>query len=266
MGTAKADLEWHGSTLLRRTTGVLARACDGPVVVVRAPGQPLPALGPDVFVHDDPREGAGPLQGLAVGLAAAAALGADAAFACATDLPFLHVAFVRRVLAALTDDADAVLPVVHGHRQPLAAAYRTLLAQRCTELLAQDRSAPSALLDTCRVTVLDEDALLADGRLLAADPQLDSVLGVNAPEDYRTARDRPAPLVGVQRFGVLAQQGVRGVTQVRAATLGQAADAVGLLLDRYVLAAVNGDQTARAGDTPLVAGDVVSFLSADAGG
>jgi len=33
-----------------------------------------------------------------------------------------------------------------------------------------------------------------------------------------------------------------------------------------VLAAVNGDQTTRDADLPLVAGDDVAFLSADAGG
>ena len=43
MGTPKAALEWHGSTLLRRTVGIVTRVTDGPVVVVRAPGQSLPA-------------------------------------------------------------------------------------------------------------------------------------------------------------------------------------------------------------------------------
>ena len=42
MGTPKAGLEWHGSTLLRRTVGILARATGGPVVEVRANGQELP--------------------------------------------------------------------------------------------------------------------------------------------------------------------------------------------------------------------------------
>ncbi|MCW2616823.1 MAG: molybdenum cofactor guanylyltransferase, partial [Frankiales bacterium] len=41
---------------------------------------------------------------------------------------------------------------------------------------------------------------------------------------------------------------------------------VGVALDRHVLAAVNGDQTSRDPGTPLVAGDVVALLSADAGG
>src|SRR3989442_12672846 len=70
MGTPKAALEWHGSTLLRRTAGIISRVTDGPVVVVRAPGQALPALPPQIEVVDDPREGLGPVQGLAARLAA----------------------------------------------------------------------------------------------------------------------------------------------------------------------------------------------------
>ena len=48
--------------------------------------------------------------------------------------------------------------------------------------------------------------------------------------------------------------------------MGAAAGAVGLVLDRHVTAALNGDQITRDGQTPLAAGDTVFFLSADAGG
>ena len=44
------------------------RWTDGPVVVVRAPGQPLPPLPDTVETADDPVEGLGPVQGIAVGL------------------------------------------------------------------------------------------------------------------------------------------------------------------------------------------------------
>ena len=70
----------------------------------------------------------------------------------------------------------------------------------------------------------------------------------------------------VERFGALAGGGRRGPRLVRAASLGAAAAAVGLALDRHVVAAVNGDQMTRDGRHPLVAGDTVAFLSADAGG
>lgn len=264
MGTAKAGLAWHGSTLLRRTVGVLSRAVDGPVLVVRAPGQPLPALPPAVEVVADPVEGRGPLQGLATGLAALADR-AEVAFVCSTDLPLLHPAFVRRVLAGL-GDADVALPVVGGVRQPLAAAYRTALAPRAAELLAEGRDRPAHLLEAAQVRRLDDQALLADARLRAVDPGLESVLGVNDRAAYDAACARPAPEVVVQRTGVLATAGGAGTTTVRAATLGGAATAVGLELDRHLLAAVDGDQVVRDVTSPLVQGDTVTFLSADAGG
>jgi molybdopterin-guanine dinucleotide biosynthesis protein A len=264
MGTPKAALEWHGSTLLRRTVGILARVTGGPVVVVRAAGQELPALPPDVEVVDDPRDGKGPVQGIAAGLTALAGR-ADMAFISSTDMPFLHPAFVRRVLRAVADGADVGLPVARGYPQPLAAAYRTALAPVAERLVAAERLRPAFLFDECTVDRLDESALRADPVLAALDPALDSVVNVNEPDDYQAARAVPAPEVTIQRFGTLAD-GQRGPQPARAATVAEAAAAAGVALDRHVVAALNGDQLTRDGETPLAAGDIVFFLSADAGG
>ena len=265
MGTPKAALEWHGSTLLRRTVGILARATDGPVVVVRAPGQELPALPPETDVVDDPQEGLGPVQGLAAGLAALTGR-AEVAFVSSTDMPFLHPAFVRRVLRAVQEEgADVGLPVARGYPQPLAASYSVALAPVAAKLVAGERLRPAFLFEECAVERLDETALRADPVLAALDPGLDSVVNVNELGDYQAARARPAPEVTIQRFGPLAD-GHRGPEQVRAATVAGAAAAAGLELDRHVVAALNGDQITRDGETPLATGDTVFFLSADAGG
>ena len=149
MGTPKAALEWHGSTLLRRTVGILARVTDGPVIVVRAPGQDLPALPPQTEVIDDPREGLGPVQGLAAGLAALQDR-AEVAFVSSTDMPFLHPAFVRRVLRAVEDGVDVGLPVARGYPQPLAASYRVALAPVAAKLVAEERLRPAFLLSSVR--------------------------------------------------------------------------------------------------------------------
>jgi molybdenum cofactor guanylyltransferase len=264
MGTPKSGLEWHGSTLLRRVVGLVQRGVDGPVVVVRAAGQQLPALPPSVEVLDDETAGAGPLQGIATGLSALQDAAATAVV-CSTDLPLLHPAFVRAVARA-GQDVDVALPVVGGHRQPLAASYRTALADRARSLLAQGRPRPAFLLEDADVRVLDDLALLGDPALAKADPGLVSVTGVNTPEQYAALRALPAPEVVVQRFGVLATGGGHGERTVRAATLGAAATAVALVLDRHLLAAVNGDQMARDPELPLAEGDLVALLSADAGG
>jgi molybdopterin-guanine dinucleotide biosynthesis protein A len=277
MGTSKAALEWHGSTLLYRTVGIVARATSGPVVVVRARGQALPELPKGTEVVDDPRPGKGPVQGIAAGLAALAGR-ADVAFVSSTDLPFLHPAFIGRVLGVIETGAmetetegsaraDVALPVARGYPQPLAAAYRVSLAATAERLVKEDRLRPAFLFGECAVARLDDAALTADRLIGALDPDLDSVININTRDDYEQGRARPAPEVTVQLFGALAKAGgVRGPQSVRAATVDAAAGAVRLTFDRHVTAALNGGQIAHDGATPLVTGDTVSFMSAAAGG
>jgi molybdopterin-guanine dinucleotide biosynthesis protein A len=239
MGAPKALLDWHGSTLVRRAAGIVGRAVDGPVVVVRAAGQELPELPAGVELAADARDARGPLQGIAAGLAAVGER-ADAVFVCGVDAPLLHPALIGAVIAALAADEqlDAALPVAHGFLHPLAAAYRTTVAEHVHDLLAQDVLGTRPLFERLRVRRLDEAALLADPAVAEHDPGLDSLLNLNAPEEYEAARARPAPLVAVVGEG-----------DVRAATLAQAGDGA---------ASVNG---VAVGDPqePLVAGDVVAF-------
>jgi molybdopterin-guanine dinucleotide biosynthesis protein A len=257
MGTPKADLEWHGSTLLRRAVGILARATGGPVVVVRAPGQELPALPPGTEVVADPREGLGPVQGLAAGLGALSGR-AQAAFVSGTDMPFLHPAFVRRVLAVAAEGADVALPVARGHAQPLAAAYRVALAPLAADLVARRRLRPAFLFEACAVTRLDEAALRADPVLAALDPGLDSLVNINEPAGYRAARARPAPEVTVHRHGALAS-GHAGPERGHAATVAAAAAATGMAFDGRVVAVLGTGLATTDGQMPLAAGDTVSF-------
>ena len=267
MGTPKATLEWHGSTLLRRVTGIVARATGGPTVVVRAPGQELPAMPNGVEVTEDAREGRGPLQGLAAGLAALDGA-AEVAFVSSTDAPLLHPAFVRRVVRAVDSEHDVALPQAGGFRHPLAAAYRIAVLPTVEELIAADRMRPAFLFEICRVVELDDAALLDDPAVAAFDPALDSVLNLNEPADYQAARARPAPEVAVRCYGALRRlHGAgRSPVLVHAATLAAAAAAVDLELDEHVVAALNGDQNTRDPEEPLAAGDTVAFLAADAGG
>jgi molybdenum cofactor guanylyltransferase len=187
MGEAKAGLEWHGTTLLHRTVAVVGEAVAGPVVVVRAPGQELPPLPAGVEAVEDPVADLGPLQGLATGLAVVGDR-AEIAFVCATDLPFLRAAFIRRVVSF--DGFDVVLPVVKGVRQPLAAAYRTALAGQVAGLLADGIRRLGAVAERVSVLALTEADLLADPELARDDANLDSVVNVNTPEEYAAARAR----------------------------------------------------------------------------
>ena len=246
MGTPKAWLDWHGSTLLRRTCGVVARGVGGPVVVVRAPGQELPELPSGVRVVEDARDGKGPLQGLLAGLEA---VDAEVAFVASTDMPFVHPRFVSAVCEAARS-ADVAVPFLAGFRQPLAAGYRKDLVPLVRELVENDQMKPAFLFQRCETQWLEEL------------PHPESVRNLNTREDYEAALTEPDPQVHVRCFGPLR----RPEADIRAATLGAAAAAVGVELGEHVLAALNGDQIARDALEPLAEGDEVSFMAADAGG
>ena len=192
MGEDKAWLDWHGQPLLAHTCALLAGCVEGPVVVVRSgPDQSLPPLPVDVVVVDDPLPDQGPLIGVAAGLAAAGREAQDA-FVCATDLPLLHPAFVRCLVAALGDPGgdpvDVALPVVGGRWHPLAAVYRTGVAADAREAVLSGRRQVRAFVATRPHLLLDEPRLLADPALAAADPQLESVVNVNDPAELARAR------------------------------------------------------------------------------
>ena len=239
MGRAKAGLDWHGSTLARRAVGIVRRVVDGPVVVVRATGQQLPALPAEVEVAEDARPARGPLQGIAAGLAAVRGR-ADAVFVSGVDTPLLHPALIAAVIDALADDEqlDVALPVARGFAHPLAAAYRSAVADRLEDLLEQDLLGTRPLMERCRVRRLDEAALLADPAIARYDPHLDSLLNLNEPAEYEAARARLPPRITVVGRG-----------DVRAATLGAAGEG---------RATIDG-RTVTDPEEPLVAGDVVTF-------
>jgi molybdenum cofactor guanylyltransferase len=191
MGTDKASLPHGATTLLGHVLDALAAAVDGPLLVVGAADtdRALPDgtwRGRCRVVHD-PVAGRGPLQGLATGLSAAAADGAETAFVAAVDLPHLHAAFVRAVMAYRVPPVEVALPVLDGHRQPLLAAYATALGARATDLLAQGELRPGALFAASDVRELDAAALLTDPSLAARDPGLRAARGVNTPEEWARA-------------------------------------------------------------------------------
>jgi molybdenum cofactor guanylyltransferase len=211
MGRNKALLDWHGSTLLRRAVGLVAREVCGPVVVVRAAGQALPPLPPGTEVADDARHARGPLQGMAAGFSAIGDR-ADIVFVSGVDAPLLHPALVRHVIASLRPGDDVALPQAHGFPHPLAAAYRlATIGPLIDALLADDSLGTRPLMRRARVRRLDEAALLADPAVAALDPQLRSLENLNEPGEFEAARAGPLPVISVdgreRRAATLAQAG-----------------------------------------------------------
>jgi molybdenum cofactor guanylyltransferase len=108
MGTDKALVDWHGIPLVQHVYDAVQAAVDGPVVVVKAPGQslPVPAL-------EDPTRYGGPVVGLKVGLDAVGMR----AFVCGVDQPYAH-----SVIPSLLRAREADVVAYAG--EPLGALYQ----------------------------------------------------------------------------------------------------------------------------------------------
>ena len=148
------------TTMVEHVVGVVNQRCR-PVFVIAAPGQRLPQLEASV-VRDEVR-GVGPLSATGRGLKAASQAGAERAFVCAVDMPFLATDLIDE-LAALADqvDADVVLPW-DGEDHYLAGVYRTALAERIDALITAGERAMRALVnsaDTQRIVLPDCPALV----------------------------------------------------------------------------------------------------------
>lgn len=184
MGTAKAWLRFGEETLLARTVRRIGPAVTR-VVVVASPGQDLPPLPDDVVVAHDPIPDRGPLQGLAVGLAAAEAF-ASKAFVSATDAPFVTAAFVAR-MSTLARGHDIAVVADGEHLHSLAAIYATRLHHDASALLASGERRAQSLLERAAKRVVTPHELLEDAALRAADPELRALDNLNTREDYEAA-------------------------------------------------------------------------------
>lgn len=159
MGRDKATLIFDGQTLVERVVATVSIRCT-PIFVVAAPGQALPALSAEVL-RDDVR-GVGPLLATARGLRAAADAGVARAFVCAVDMPYLTAELIDDLLEpAASSAADVVLPW-DGRDHYLAGIYRTALASRAADLVAEGKRSMRALVDTCdtqRIVMAEQRAL-----------------------------------------------------------------------------------------------------------
>jgi len=173
MGQDKANLPLNGQTLLQHVVATMQQIFPEVIVSVR---QPRPESDmPQVC--DDPAH-TGPLAGLAAGLERATT---PWVFAVACDMPFVTPAVIER-LAQCRNDCQAVVPLVHGHPQPLAAFYaRSCLDEIHGLLNGSGKHSLRALLNELQVCYVGEQ------EMLAADPQLRSFFDLDTPQDMAQA-------------------------------------------------------------------------------
>jgi molybdenum cofactor guanylyltransferase len=178
MGQSKALLLFGPERMLQRVVRLLGEVVQ-PIIVVAAPGQELPPLPPEVTVVRDRREGCGPLEGLAAGLAALSTA-TTAAYVTSCDVPLLRPAFVRRMIE-LHAGYEIAVPSAGGFHHPLAAVYGRSVRSPAERLLGQDRRRLTDLFEVAKTRNV------AEHELRDADPELLSLHNLNEPADYAGA-------------------------------------------------------------------------------
>lgn len=128
----------------------------------------------------DAAPGAGPLAGLAAGLAG---LATPAAFACACDMPLLRPALLARLGAAI-EGHDLAIPQRAGRLEPLCAVYAAACLPMMQRLLADGRLRAGGIAAEVRTRVL------AEAEWRDVDPDGDSFLSINTPADLTMIQER----------------------------------------------------------------------------
>ena len=178
MGSDKANLLLGGQTLLQRVIATMQQVFPRVIVSVR---QQRPEIALPQVCDDRPDIGplaGGPLAGLAAGLGS---ITTPWAFLAGCDMPFIQPAMIE-LLAKYRADHQAVVPVVQGHLQPLAAFYAgSCLGTLRAQLAGDGNNSLRSVLEQLRVCYVDES------ELLKADPGLHSFFDLDTPDDMEKA-------------------------------------------------------------------------------
>lgn len=182
MGADKALVDWDGRSLVAHVAGVLRSSLTGPVVVVGAPGRPLPPLPVGVEAVEDAVVDRGPLEGLLAGLLALEGR-AEHAIVVPVDAALLRPEVIG-VLETVRGRADAraAVPRIEGDVRPLPAVYAVDLAPVVRALLEAGERRLRALTTAIDVVVVPERDLRV------VDPELASFAPMNTPAELDAAR------------------------------------------------------------------------------
>ena len=176
MGTDKANVTLGEKTLLQTVTATMQQLFPQVIVSVRQPraGIDLPQ------VCDEVPDG-GPLAGLAASLGQ---ITTPWAFMVACDMPFVVPEVVELLAGYRLQHHQAVVPVVHGHPQPLAAFYAASCLAPLRASLAAQQKGLRVVLKQLDVRYVDE------AEMLTADPLLRSFFDLDTPQDVAQAMNQ----------------------------------------------------------------------------
>lgn len=181
MGRDKGLIEWDGQPLIVRLATLFQGLFEEVLVVTGQKPRYRDLL--DLPILEDEIKGLGPLGGLYSGLLASAN---EYNLVAACDMPLLKPELIA-LLAGEIDGSWVIVPQVCGYLEPLPAIY----AKRC--LPAIERLISSGRPKLQGLCELVPSKIIPEARLREVDPQLESFLNLNVPEDLSRIGIRQQP-------------------------------------------------------------------------
>ncbi len=180
MGQDKASLVLNGMTLLEHVTLTMRSVFPKVIVSVRG-------LRKDIEAQQvcDEAKASGPLAGLIAGMAQ---METTWMFAVACDMPFVKADLViqlakYRFEELPTGPVQAVVPIIEGHPQPLAAFYATSTLTAMRKCFAMGDKSIRGVLTNLIVRYVNAT------ELRGSDPHLNSFFDLDTPYDLAQAKN-----------------------------------------------------------------------------
>lgn len=170
----KAMIKIASQRLIDRIVEILASVFPKIILVTNTPEQ-YKNLGVQMVMDIIP--GKGPLSGIHAGLISSPF---DLNFVTACDMPFINGDIVRYLVEQTAVSDDAVVPVIKGYPEPLAAVYRKTCIKPIEDSLTENRYQVKSFYPFIRLKYILEKELLefGGGR---------NFFNINTKDDFRIA-------------------------------------------------------------------------------
>lgn len=174
MGADKAFLTVDGVPLIERVLAAARAVCDHVLIITNTPNS-YGHLKAETFTDIHP--GFGSMSGLHTGLFYAET---ETVFALGCDMPFIEPRLMEYIIS-VRGDADIAVPVMGKYFEPLFSAYSKTCIDEVERCIRDGRRQIVSFFNRMKLRkVLEHE-------LRAVDPDLDSIMNVNTPEDIDRA-------------------------------------------------------------------------------
>ncbi|MFJ8528190.1 molybdenum cofactor guanylyltransferase [Bacillus sp. NPDC094106] len=149
-GEPKALVNWQGRTFIEQILKVMKTTIQD-VVVITHPDikERIVTLVEVPVIEDIPSyRGKGPLAGIVSGMEHSKA---EWYIVSPCDTPNVSSEWITELVRLMSDECEAVVPIIDGRKQPLLAAYHWSVKKKIYPLLEEDKRSMGQLLSQCNV-------------------------------------------------------------------------------------------------------------------